>query len=80
MTVTTCGFHGTIQPSAPAPYTVRCLTCRAIVAAGDDGVDVNAVQHECADTTASMLEFEVTFTSPVTEIELPLPLEAEAAS
>jgi len=70
MTLTTCGFHGTIRPSVPGPYIVRCLTCRAVVAAGEDGVDVDTFSHQCPDTSSATREFEVTFYTAVKNVEL----------
>jgi hypothetical protein len=64
MTVTTTAFHGTIRAAAPARYTVRCLTCRAVVGFGADSVDLDGLQHDCPDTTAGTREWEVTFTDP----------------
>lgn len=59
MTVTTTGFRGTIRAAAPASYTVRCLTCRAVVGSGADAVDVDGFQHDCPDTMAGTREWEI---------------------
>jgi len=67
MTVTTTAFHGVIRSATPATYTVRCLTCRAIVATGASMVDLDALTHACPDTTSGAREYEITFERQDTE-------------
>ena len=78
MTVTTCGFHGTLRPNQPAPYTVRCVTCHVAVMVGDNTVHLDAFTHQCHDTSSERREYEITWETPVTEVEAPVPFSAEA--
>ncbi len=74
--VTLTHFDGTIVPYAiDAAFVVRCCTCGVTVATGVGSVQTAGLQHLCADTMSPVREYEITFELPVTEVELPLPLE-----
>jgi hypothetical protein len=72
MTVQTTNFQGTLTPAVLAPYTVRCVTCRAVVEQGAAPVDTTTLLHTCSDTTSGVREYEVVWdTVDVAETELP---------